>query len=176
MTGIRHALPEDMGAVRDLCRAYRAVLLDRSTHVPAFVKTYYGEKTFEDLLSRLETVHARPKGAILVGGPNGAPLGCAMTHEIAPGLAEVKRIFVAEGARDTGLGRRLTQAAMEQARSDGYTRLCLDTFATLTEAISLYEALGFRPCAPFYTPDPDLAPHLRFFDIALNPLTETGVP
>ncbi len=169
MTDIRHAAPEDMGAVRDLCRAYRTVLLARSEHVPAFVDTYYGEATFEDLLGRLETLHARPKGAILVGGPVGDPQGCAMTHEIRPGLAEVKRIFVADSARGTGLGRRLTRAAMDQARKDGYTRLCLDSFATLSEAISLYESMGFRPCAPFYEPDPDLAPHLRFYNIALDP-------
>ncbi len=176
MTGIRHAGAEDMGAVRDLCRAYRAVLLARSTHVPAFVDTYYGDAEFEDLLSRLGSLHARPKGAILVGGPVGAPQGCAMTHEIRPGLAEVKRIFVADSARGTGLGRRLTQAAIVQARQDGYTRLCLDTFATLEEAMSLYESMGFRPCAPFYEPDPDLAPHLRFYDIALDPPDQGSTP
>ena len=169
MTDVRLATPGDMGAVRDLCRAYREFLIARSDHVPAFVDTYYGAADFENLLSRLETIHARPKGAILVSGPAGDVAGCAMTHEVAPGLAEVKRIFVSDRARGSGAGRALTQAAIDQARADGHHRLCLDTFATLSEAIALYEAMGFRPCPPFYEPDPGLAPHLRFYDIDLNP-------
>lgn len=79
MTPIRLATPDDMGAVRDLCRAYRSVLIDRSRHVPAFVDTYYGEADFEDLLTRLPDIHARPKGAILVHGTQGHVTGCAMT-------------------------------------------------------------------------------------------------
>lgn len=166
-TGIRQARAEDLSAVRDLCRAYRALLLERSRDVPAFVETYYGQAQFDALLQRLPEIHARPKGAILVHETRGAVTGCAMTHRIGPGLAEVKRIFVAPAARGTGAGRALTMAAIEQARADGYERLCLDTFATLTEAIALYEAVGFAPCPPFYAPDPDLAPHLRFFSILL---------
>jgi putative acetyltransferase len=79
----------------------------------------------------------------------------------------VKRIFVDPAARGTGAGRGLTLGAIEQARADGYDRLCLDTFATLTEAIALYERLGFSPCPPFYDPDPELSGKLRFFDISL---------
>lgn len=166
--GVRLADPRDMGAVRRLCRDYRDLLLARSTDVPAFVETYYGAAAFEALLARLPAIHARPGGAILVRETGGAVLGCAMTHGIAPGTAEAKRIFVDPAARGTGAGRALTSGAIEQARSDGYERLVLDTFATLTEAIGLYEALGFTPCPPFYTPDPALLPHLRFFGIALR--------
>lgn len=168
MTGaVRHAKPEDLPAVRALCRAYRDLLRERSTGVPAFVETYYGDAGFEDLLARLPEIHARPKGAILVWERAGRVLGCAMTHEIAPGLAEVKRIFVDPAARGMGAGRALSRAAIDQARADGNARLCLDTFATLTEAIALYRALGFAPCAPFYEPAPELAENLRFFDIRL---------
>ena len=164
---IRHARAEDLPAVRDLCRGYRAFLLERSRDVPAFVQTYYGEAEFEDLLDRLPEIHARPRGSILVHETGGMVTGCAMIHEIGPGLAEAKRIFVAPEARGTGAGRALTLAAIGQARTDGYERLCLDTFATLTEAIALYRKLGFEPCPPFYEPDPDLAPHLRFFAFLL---------
>ncbi|MEO0746666.1 MAG: hypothetical protein AAFY49_15075 [Pseudomonadota bacterium] len=57
---------------------------------------------------------------------------------------------------------------MRRAAADGYGRMVLDTIAPLTEAIALYERLGFAPCAPFYNPDPAFAPHLRFFDITLE--------
>jgi RimJ/RimL family protein N-acetyltransferase len=47
------------------------------------------------------------------------------------------------GARGTGLGRRLMQAAIEAARRQGMERIELEVFASNTRAIALYERLGF---------------------------------
>lgn len=43
-----------------------------------------------------------------------------------------------------GLGRRLLQAAIEEARSAGARRLYLETNHVLTPAIRLYESVGFK--------------------------------
>lgn len=88
-----------------------------------------------------------------------------------PGVTEIKRVFVDPIARGLGAGRALMREGMERARADGYTRMVLDTIVPLTEAIALYEALGFKPCTPFYEPDPAFAPHLRFFDFDLTRLS-----
>jgi ribosomal protein S18 acetylase RimI-like enzyme len=47
--------------------------------------------------------------------------------------------------RGAGLGRRLLSALERSAAASGYTEVVLDTNATLTEAISMYEAAGYRP-------------------------------
>lgn len=153
----------DHAAIRSLCRAYRESLARRATHCPDIVEKYYSERSYEALLIQLPALHARPKGALFLACLNASPVGCAMTHEVAPGRAEIKRLYVSRQARGHGAARLLIRAAMEQAREDGHAEMVLDTMAWLHEAIALYERLGFTPCAPFYDPEPRYAPHLRFF-------------
>lgn len=162
---IRPATPADMDDVARLCWAYRDLLVARSDGLPPIVETYYARDTYAALIADLPRIHARPKGDILVAALDGQTVGCGMYYPLAdPGTTEIKRIYVDETARGTGAGRALIQDAMQRARADGYTRMVLDTMIRLPEAIALYEKLGFKPCAPFYEPDPEFEPYLRFFD------------
>ena len=153
----------DHAAVRDLCRDYLALLDARWPDYPQFPAGYYSAEEFEDLLARLPELHRAPEGAIFVADLEGAVVGCGMTHRIADGVCEIKRVFVSDAARGHGAGRRICEAAMERARADGYGRMVLDTTTRLTEAIALYEKLGFEPIAPFYEPPEDFAENLLFY-------------
>ena len=162
---IRSATSDDMARVGALCWSYRDLLLERSAGLPPLVDTYYAADTYTDLIDDLPRIHARPKGDILLAVLNDAVIGCAMYYPLAEiGTCEIKRVFVDPAGRGTGAGRALMVAAMDGARADGYTRVVLDTIAPLKEAIGLYERLGFKPCAPFYEPEPAFEPYLRFFD------------
>lgn len=164
---IRRATPADMEDVGRLCWAYRDLLVARSTHLPTFIGTYYAAETYDAMIADLPRIHARPKGGILVASLSGAVVGCAMYYPIDTTTTEIKRVFVSPEARGTGAGRALIAQAMVLAKADGFARMVLDSIAPLTEAIALYERMGFSPCDPFYDPDPDLRHALRFYDIAL---------
>jgi ribosomal protein S18 acetylase RimI-like enzyme len=63
--------------------------------------------------------------------------------------AEIKRMGVAPPARGLGLGRRLLTEIERQAAEHGVRTLRLETNRSLTEAIGLYRAAGYREVRAF---------------------------
>ena len=61
--------------------------------------------------------------------------------------------------RGAGAGEALCTALIDQARTDGYRTLLLDTSKAFTGARALYKRLGFRERGP-YQPVPDIAKDL----------------
>jgi GNAT superfamily N-acetyltransferase len=59
---------------------------------------------------------------------------------------------VAEPWQGRGIGRRVLQYTVEQARALGATRLYLETNERLANAIHLYESLGFKHLPPKQSP------------------------
>ncbi len=82
-------------------------------------------------------------GAWLVAYADGEPVGCGGLRTLAPGIGEIKRMFVDARARGQGLGRRLLHALEERARSAGHARVRLLTTPVLAEACALYAAEGY---------------------------------
>lgn len=75
----------------------------------------------------------------VVGGGGVAPLLCS-----EPDICELQKMYFLPGVRGLGLARTLALQAMEFARERGFQRCYLETTASLTRAIKLYELLGFR--------------------------------
>lgn len=94
-----------------------------------------------------------PHGTFLVACAGTRPIGCVSLRTLAPGLGEVKRLWVAPDARGHGLARRLMAAIEDAARSLKLVTLNLDTNAALPQAIALYHATGWHPI-PAYSPFP----------------------
>ena len=61
----------------------------------------------------------------------------------------MKRLYVQPGQRGTGLGRLLVARLLDEARSIGYRRICLDTLPSMTRAQAMYLALGFEEVQPY---------------------------
>jgi len=115
---------------------------------------------FEREVDELPGAYAPPRGALLLA--RGA--GCVGLRPIDDTTCELKRLYVRPSARGTGLGRRLTEAVIAEARRLGYARMRLDTVPGMDAAQSLYEQLGFREIAP-YRSNP--IPGARFLELEL---------
>ena len=91
-----------------------------------------------------------PAGEILVAYRNDEPVGCgAVKHHRGERWSEVKRVWVSDSVRGLGLARRLLAALEARAAAAGSHAVRLDTHRTLTEAIALYRATGYREVPPF---------------------------
>jgi ribosomal protein S18 acetylase RimI-like enzyme len=109
---------------------------------------------FEDPLPQpywdaFAAIEADPNNRLLVAEIDGSVAACLQLTFI-PGLsrrgagrAQIESVRVASAYRGAGLGRRLIEAAIAEARRHGATIVQLTTDKTRADARRFYEGLGF---------------------------------
>lgn len=137
------ASPAEMEAARRLFQNYRSWLA---------VDLCY--QNFDEELRTLPGAYARPTGRLLLARVGGEIAGCVALRPLAPGIAEIKRLWVEPGFAGHGLGRALVDRVIAEARSIGYRAMRLDTLPDRMQVANrLYRASGFHEIPP-YAPSP----------------------
>ena len=131
----------DLASTVKLFRAYAASLdVDLS---------YQG---FEAEMEAMPGKYAPPAGELLLAcNSNGAAVGCVGLRPIElHGCCEMKRLYVSPEVRGFGLGEKLVDAVVKEAKRIGYREMRLDTLPSMAGAIALYRKLGFKTIEPYY--------------------------
>lgn len=140
MTIKQAATAEEFEVVRELFREYEAWL--------GLSLCFQG---FEEELATLPGKYAPPEGRLYLASVGEEPAGCIALRSLGDGICEMKRLYLRENARGLGLGRRLIEQVIADAREIGYRKMRLDTYPPkMGKAVSLYEAHGFHPIDAYY--------------------------
>ena len=79
----------------------------------------------------------------------GEPAGCGSLHPFDETTAEIRRMFVVQRCRRSGIAQRLLRALEVAAMDFGYRTLRLETGMRQPAAMRLYETAGFERIAKF---------------------------
>ena len=130
---IRPARPEDHPAVARELAEYLGFIGD----------TLDADGLDHDIAHWQEEYDGRVGVLLLVVDPAGEVVGTAAVRLLEPGTGELKRMWLRPSRQGRGLGRRLMDACLDEARRLGCRALRLDTQARMEAAVHLYRAYGF---------------------------------
>ncbi|MDJ0366604.1 GNAT family N-acetyltransferase [Hymenobacter sp. H14-R3] len=134
---IRPIAPGDAAA---LAGAIRDTLAEFGAAKPG--TAYYDAAT--DHLPTL--FQSTPRSAYFVAEADGEVLGGGgifPTENLPTDTVELVKLYLRPAARGRGVGKALIDHCLQAARANGYARVYLETTDELTQAIPLYERLGF---------------------------------
>jgi putative acetyltransferase len=90
--------------------------------------------------------------ALWVAVVEGDVVGSVALREVGPGRLQLKRMYLQQEQRGRGLGKRLLETALDEARLSGARVVTLDTTERMEAARSLYERYGFKEVPVGYAP------------------------
>lgn len=106
---------------------------------------------FEEEMRSLPGRYAKPDGRLILAYKDGELAGGIALRKIGDGICEMKRLYLRENSRGSGIGRELIEKLIEEARKIGYKKMRLDTFPPkMGKAVRLYESHGFYEIPAYY--------------------------
>ncbi len=121
---------------------------------------------FEKEVNSLPGKYSPPEGRLYIVKKDYKYIGCIALRKIEDGICEMKRLYLTEAARGKGIGNKLIELIIQDAKDIGYKAMRLDTIKEkMPKAVRLYESHGFREIKPYYN-NPN--PHTLFMELVLD--------
>jgi N-acetylglutamate synthase-like GNAT family acetyltransferase len=106
------------------------------------------EKKDRETLEDPENAILRKGGQIFMVYAGNCAVGCVALIPMGDAVYELSKMAVSPQLQGLGIGRRLLEYAIAQAKTLGAQSLFLGSSTKLKNAVHLYESVGFRHVAP----------------------------
>ena len=141
---------QDIEAVRGLMHEYLVWHGLRYSEFRDQLEKYVDYKAQQLEIDRLPGEYDSPRSCFLMARRGDDAVGCVALRDSGEGIAEMKRMFVRPQAQGSGVGKRLATSLIKIANGLGYATMRLNTGPLQTEAVNLYQKLGFKIISPYY--------------------------
>ena len=156
MQGIEEESPADSGTSRRHSPAVEIRPLQTKEDQIAFralneewiTRYFVLEKKDRETLENPESAILHKGGHIFMVHAENDPVGCVALIPMGDGVYELSKMAISPSLRGLGIGRRLIEYAITQARLIGAKSLFLGSSKQLNGAVHLYESVGFRHVPP----------------------------
>jgi len=128
---------------------------------------FTSEHNYDDVRKKFPGEHIPPDGQLLIALNDGVVSGCIALARLTANICEVRTLFVRPEARGAGVGKKLIEAVLTEARKLGYSYARLDTLAFMESAQKLYRSLGFYDIPPYIEMSDSLITHICFLECNL---------
>lgn len=125
--------------IKSLFSEYTAMLVSID---PSF-SIYLDIQHYDEEAGNPAAKYALPRGRLYLALHDGKAAGCITLRPLSDDRCELKRLYVRPQFRGKGIARMLCERILEEAEKTGYREIYLDTLPELSDAIRLYEKLGF---------------------------------
>ena len=133
----RHIQPEDNTAV---AKMIRGVLEEFGVNQPGTVYTDPTTDRLYELFSEAKSPYwVAFDGERLIGA-----CGLYPTPGLPEGCVELVKFYVDSTYRGLGIGKKLMEISLEEAKKRGYTSVYLESMPELNKAVGMYEKAGFE--------------------------------
>ncbi|MEV6924547.1 GNAT family N-acetyltransferase [Dactylosporangium sp. NPDC051485] len=126
---------------------------DAAWLLAAFYQEQQGRYGFADSVDLAPHEYLPPNGFFFVAYRHSRPVGCGgcRWYDRETATVELKKTFVAPGARGRGIGNALLTCLEDAAVASGARRVILETGVRNTAALQLFTKFGYEP-AERYVP------------------------
>jgi len=111
----------------------------------AWIEKYFWMEPIDvDVLTKPEEHIIAAGGKIIMALYNNIPAGTVALKKVNDNVYEFTKMAVDEKYQGLKIGRALAEAALEEAKQAGASKVILYSHSSLKTAIALYEKLGFN--------------------------------
>jgi ribosomal protein S18 acetylase RimI-like enzyme len=101
-------------------------------------------------LGRFPEKYSEPNGIFIIAIKDDNVIGCVGLKKMDDKTCEMKRLFVTDNYNGKGIGKKLVEKIIEEAKVKNYEKMRLDTLDTMKTALKIYRKNGFYEIKPYY--------------------------